>query len=549
MSFNLADVLKDVSNLDTGREQIEYINLDLIDSDPNNFYQLSGIDELANNIATCGLQQPIRVRAQSGEGKRGRYIIVSGHRRRAAVEMLAKDEPERWREIPCIVERDEVSPALQQLRLIYANSSTRAMTSAELGEQAAQVEKLLYQLKEEGYDFPGRMRDHVAQAVNASKTKLARLKVIRENLAECWKPYYTDGTLSESAAYELARMPAGYQQCIYDSKEEAKYNIRRMNACLVEVYARSFAETDKLKCKKMSGSPCQNAERMRKQAVLSSYNSCSRCCSVCASLATCKNACPLLADKIARLKADKKEARRQEKIAQEEKDRPIIAYIRGVYDRVGKARQASGVSVKALYQAQNVIYAKSDDDKQEKLETGSAKINTNTTLPFGYTFYEHDARHLCAVADLLHCSIDYLLGRADDPKTSQAAPMENVSNLDTWRMGTPEENGAYAAMVQYDPDGRPSLAELFWGGKWFDGTTAIGELGIEVLCWMPLPDLPRSESPLNNACITGISPFGHCGAAHCCSEPYECCLQCPDPCNSRCGWIDENVSNSDTTED
>lgn len=175
--FNLADVLKDVPNLDTERKQIEYIPLNLIDGDPNNFYQLRGIENLAANIATCDLQQPILVRQKED----GRYVTVSGHRRRAALELLAKDDPERWQEVPCIVERDAVSPALQQLRLIYANANTRTMTSAELGEQAAQVEKLLYQLKEEGYEFPGRMRDHVAQAVNASKSKLARLKVIREN--------------------------------------------------------------------------------------------------------------------------------------------------------------------------------------------------------------------------------------------------------------------------------------------------------------------------------------------------------------------------------
>ena len=132
MAFNLADVLKDVSASDTGREQIEYIPLSQIDEDPNNFYQLNGLDELAANIAFCGLQQPIRVRQKED----GRYIIVSGHRRRAAVAMLAEEDPERWQEVPCIVERDAVSPSLQQLRLIYANANTRKMSPAEIDQQA-----------------------------------------------------------------------------------------------------------------------------------------------------------------------------------------------------------------------------------------------------------------------------------------------------------------------------------------------------------------------------------------------------------------------------
>ena len=57
--------------------------------------------------------------------------------------------------------------------------------------------------------------------------------------------------------------------------------------------------------------------------------------------------------------------------------------------------------------------------------------------------------------------------------------------------------------------------------------------------------VPTEEStPLNNCCKTGQSPSGHCGAAACCNEPYECCAQCPKDCNARCGWIsakEENV--------
>lgn len=148
--FDLADVLKGVPNLGTSKKQLEYIKRELIDPDPNNFYSLTGIEELAANIQLCGLQQPILVRPIDG----GRYMVVSGHRRRAAIELLAEDEPEKWEEISCLVERDEASPELQQLRLIYANANTRTMTGAELAEQAAQVEKLLYQLKEQGYEFP-----------------------------------------------------------------------------------------------------------------------------------------------------------------------------------------------------------------------------------------------------------------------------------------------------------------------------------------------------------------------------------------------------------
>ena len=56
MAFNLADVLKNVPNVDTGREQIVYLLLSQIDEDPNNFYQLTDVPQLADNISLCGLQ-------------------------------------------------------------------------------------------------------------------------------------------------------------------------------------------------------------------------------------------------------------------------------------------------------------------------------------------------------------------------------------------------------------------------------------------------------------------------------------------------------------
>ena len=85
-------LMENVSKLDTGnREQIEYIDIDLIDDDPRNFYELTGLDELAANIELCGLQQPIRVRNGSGD----HVVIVSGHRRKAAIRKLVWGLPGR----------------------------------------------------------------------------------------------------------------------------------------------------------------------------------------------------------------------------------------------------------------------------------------------------------------------------------------------------------------------------------------------------------------------------------------------------------------------
>ena len=208
-----AATLKPVSESDhTGPEQIEYIDISLLDGDERNFYQLTDIDELADNIQMCGLQQPIRVRA--GEG--GRFTIVSGHRRRAALSQLVEKGLDQFRRVPCIQETDDVSPALQELRLIFANSSTRKLTSAEISEQSKRVEALFYQLKEEGYEFPeGRMRDAVAAACNTKGSQIARVRVIDARLIEELTAMWKRNELPEQSAYTLAKFPPNMQHRIF----------------------------------------------------------------------------------------------------------------------------------------------------------------------------------------------------------------------------------------------------------------------------------------------------------------------------------------------
>lgn len=214
MAFDLSKMLSDVSELDTGRDnrrQLEYIDIARIRPDPRNFYELSGIDELTANIELLGLQQPLLVRQHPEE--ESAVMIVSGHRRHAALERLINEGHEDLRLVPCLREDSPASEALQELRLIFANSDTRRMSPAEQAKQAERVEALLYELKEQGIEFPGRMRDHVAEACKMSKSKLARLKVIRERLNQPGlRRAFEEGRLSESTAYELARQNDAVQE-------------------------------------------------------------------------------------------------------------------------------------------------------------------------------------------------------------------------------------------------------------------------------------------------------------------------------------------------
>jgi len=205
MAFDIRDVLGNVSKTNPGQEQIIYIAIDKLDPDPSNFYTLDGIEELADNISLIGLQQPLRIRP----GKDGHFIVVSGHRRRAAILLISHGDTENAHMfdggVPCILDEDECSPAMRELRLIYANSATRVMTPAEVSKQAERIEAILYQLSEEGVEFKGRMRDHVAKACAVSKSKIARLHAIRNNLVPELLEEFDANRINESVAYRISQ--------------------------------------------------------------------------------------------------------------------------------------------------------------------------------------------------------------------------------------------------------------------------------------------------------------------------------------------------------
>lgn len=49
-------------------------------------------------------------------------------------------------------------------------------------------------------------------------------------------------------------------------------------------------------------------------------------------------------------------------------------------------------------------------------------------------------------------------------------------------------------------------------------------------------------------CLTGQSKSGICGSAAYCTQPYECCAECGESCNVRCGWTDRKKPDAQKTQ-
>lgn len=479
-----------VSESGTGREQIEYIDVDLLDSDPGNFYALRDLDDLAANIATIGLQQPIRVR----DGGNGHAVIVSGHRRVAAIRKLVEDGRTDLREVPCIREKGDASPALRELRLIYANSSTRALSSSEISQQVEKVRDLLYQLKEEGYEFPGRMRDHVAEACKISKSKLARLEKIQKGLASCYRDAWEAGTLPEDTADALSSLPEHVQERIKRVCPKTTPSAGRIRDAgkRGEYLAVSFKCPD--------GSPCTHMDKFfRHDLKAQSWEACGgeKCCLKCRAGgahdpgsycgAACAEMCSKAREKYEKAKERKKasEAAAEMK-AQSEAARRVQAESR----RVVRAADAAGLGdeVKLHYDYGGSLTV----GLLRSLSDGTALDSAIKRYSGGILPWRAD--YVAKNAKTLHCSADYLLGLTDEIN-STAAVSRQVA-LAAWMPGgtTPAEPCDVVAEFDLSGDGELTSRSLCrWDGEAFRFRKGGDEIEVRVVRWLALPEVEKEN--------------------------------------------------------
>ena len=141
-----------------------------------NLYGIRDIEELAANIQAMGLMHNLVVR-RKGDG----YEIISGERRYRACKLLFDGGNTGFATIPCKVE-EEGNDALAELKLIYANATSRELTDYEKTEQARRMKELLRQLRQEGYEIKGRLRENIAQVLDVSPAQVGKMESISEKL-------------------------------------------------------------------------------------------------------------------------------------------------------------------------------------------------------------------------------------------------------------------------------------------------------------------------------------------------------------------------------
>lgn len=174
----------------------------------DNFYHVSeeDVEELADSMLHSGLIEPIIVARVDGHDR-----IVSGHRRREAALLNKKRGYEEFNEVNCMMR--EMTQNMFMITLASANAFTRKLTDFELIKQAEILRTYYQKAKEEdGLEIKGKMRDFLAAQLGVSKTKMAQIDAINNNLSEEGKQALEAGDINFSKAYETSKLPPEQQQ-------------------------------------------------------------------------------------------------------------------------------------------------------------------------------------------------------------------------------------------------------------------------------------------------------------------------------------------------
>jgi ParB family chromosome partitioning protein len=217
--FNVMDALNKnskagVDESPKARFRTKDISIHKIYSNSLNFYPQEGIEEKVGEILSVGLLENLAVMYEPCE--KGEYKLISGERRWRALKHLTEKGYKEFEMVTCQI-RTPKNEYEEKIEIIIANS-TRIKTTATLIREEQELKYTLEYMKEngielKGYDLQkGRLREVIANMLRVSKTKVAQIDSVSNNLIPEWKEELDKSRLTFSAAYELSGMTSDQQQ-------------------------------------------------------------------------------------------------------------------------------------------------------------------------------------------------------------------------------------------------------------------------------------------------------------------------------------------------
>ena len=213
MGFSVFDVMgpeskAGIKDVPQARFRTKDISIFKMYRNEKNFYSIETVAELAGEILMYGLKQNLELVYEPCE--KGEYRIIAGERRWMALKMLVEKGYKEFEIATCKLTKPQGEEE-EQVEIIIANEY-RNKSVADMIEEEKRLKEALEKMRSEGkkikgYDLAsGRLRDVIVSILKMSKTKVAQIESINNNLIPEFKEELKKERLTFSAAYEISGM-------------------------------------------------------------------------------------------------------------------------------------------------------------------------------------------------------------------------------------------------------------------------------------------------------------------------------------------------------
>lgn len=523
--FSVFDSLGDFAPKLDQNEEIYRDPYELIPSN-NNFYSPQVVDELAESILQFGQLQPAVI-----DSRDGKDYVIAGHTRRLAMIKLIEEGHEEFRKMKCqYLPRKEIEDKFGEdadlaIELIEMQTNLyREKTDWEKMQEVIRTEEIVKKMK-----TSGRVRDNVQKILKVSGGQQGRFHAIHANLYGQLMEEFKENRIKGSVAYELSKLSAEFQK----------------QAC--EIFQRdgnlSLEDTKKLQAQ-------ENAEK--------SIPGQMSIAQATGQLRPTADTTPINVDTQIKRLYDKAQKRLKERV--ENRDKMMVPMrLRDLYN--GSRVQNGYLN----YRAEKSCIVFNPDSEQEK------ELHWNDLADILIQKYGKEPRPVKMTTIDAPEPAATLTESAAVKAFCEAYPKKLKTIMRICRRCKDNAEAAKAVQMDFAPGGFSAVGGGKVNYKFMSFSAGLeieinnekvsmkkvsmkyGRLIVEAKnLYDPLssefdmePKKPAAKDDEGPAkCITGQSGSGLCGAAAYCDKKYTCCSQCPDDCNSRCGWILEKSCQS-----
>lgn len=490
-----------------------------------NFYTTKNISKLKASIKITGyLMQPILIENVDGEDK-----VLAGHRRRLCCIELIEEGDTRFEKVPCMYaaeinvseekeltpeQREAITPFLRQFKVIQANNY-RDKNDWERMQEALEMEKIVKGLKEK-VGITGTVRENLKELLGVSNAQFGRYKNISNHLSEELMEEFQDGEINISVADAAASLKPELQKLAY------------------EMYMKNKILT------------LPDIQLLKDQQALN-------------------------ADIPGQMTIE--QATRQQKPEEDETLIPVELQIERFFDSLKKnttARIRNGdklMGTKMIsmlycyvkhrngylnYQGHPDRITFNPDSPEEKEMTWQelteelirrysikkpVKMTTIDAPEAVVTLTESAAvKAFCEAYPKKLKTIMRICRRCkDNAEAAKAVQMDFAPGGFSSSSGSNVNYSFMSFTAGLEIEVNSEKVSMKYGRLIVEAKNLYDPLSPEFDMEPKKPAAKDDEGPAK--CITGQSGSGLCGAAAYCDKKYTCCSQCPDDCNSRCGWI------------